>query len=136
MPDEVWALSETDKEERIQIDSDLCRLDERYFLRGVAYIPVNGTDKSYGWGVWAEVSEEHFFEYVENYEIDNSSTPTFNGKVANQISSYNNTLNLPVEIKLGNETQRPTFIFNDQNHLLTEEQINGICIEKVHSFSE
>ncbi len=134
MPDEVWALSEAEKEERTQIDTDLCRLDERYFLRGVAYIPVTGTEKSYGWGVWVEVPEENFFEYVENYENDNSSIPTFKGLVANKIPSYESTLNLPVQVQLGNETQRPTFTFTDQTHLLTQEQLSGICIEKVHSF--
>ncbi|OGO75536.1 MAG: hypothetical protein A2203_11090 [Chromatiales bacterium RIFOXYA1_FULL_46_5] len=75
MPDEIWNLSQTEKEERAQIDSDLCRLDDRYFIRGIAYLPVNETDKSYGWGIWAEVPEADFFEYEKNYEEDNSSKP-------------------------------------------------------------
>jgi len=135
MPDEVWALSEAEKNDRTQIDSDLCRLDERYFLRGVAYIPVINSEKSYGWGVWVEVSEQNFFEYVDNYENDNSSRPSFPGVVANKIPSYENTLSLTVQVQLGNETQRPTFTFIDKEHLLTQEQVNGISIEKVHSFS-
>jgi hypothetical protein len=37
-------------------------------------------------------------------------------------------------VKLGDETQRPTFYFKDSNHALTEEQASGISIEKVHTF--
>jgi len=135
MPDDVWSLPNEERESRAEIDSDLCRLDDRYFLRGVAYIPVLGVDKCYGWGFWAEVSEDSFIEYVEAYEQDNSSKPRFTGFVANQISFYENTLGLELEVKLGDETQRPTFYFKDSNHALTEEQASGISIEKVHTFS-
>lgn len=135
MPDEIWNLPPIEKEERAQIDSDLCILDDRYFIRGVAYLPVNETDKSYGWGIWAEVPEENFFEYAKNYEEDNSSKPKFSGLVANQIPSYENTIGLELAVQLGNETQRPEFYFTNTVHLLTKEQTEGISIEKVHSYS-
>ena len=135
MPDEIWDLSKTEKEERAQIDSDFCRLDDRYFIRGVAYLPISETDKSYGWGIWAEVPQEHFFEYVKCYEEDNSAKPNFSGLVANKIPSYENTIGLELLVRLGDETQRPEFYFTNPAHLLTKEQTNGISIEKVHSFS-
>ena len=135
MPDDIWNLSPIEKEERAQIDSDLCRLDNRYFIRGVAYLPVNGTDHCYGWGIWAEVPQEDFFDYVENYEEDNSTKPKFSGLVANVIPSYENTIGLELTVQLGSETQRPEFYFTDPMHLLTKEQAEGISIEKVHSFS-
>lgn len=134
MPDEIWALTEKQRNERARIDSDLCQLDDRFFIRGVAYIPVCNTDKSYGWGIWAEVPEDEFFKYFENYELDNSSKPSFEGVVANQIGEYNDSLNLRVDIQLGNETQRPTFFFKESSHLLSKEQQSGISIERVHSF--
>ncbi|MFO1370745.1 MAG: DUF2199 domain-containing protein [Marinagarivorans sp.] len=136
MPDEIWELSESEREERTQIGSDLCRLDERYFIRGVAYFPVIDTDKSYGWGIWAEVHQDNFFEYVKSYNEDNSSKPAFSGKAANQIPSYENTLGLELNVKLGNETQRPTLFFTRKDHSLTKEQSEGIAIEKVHGFGE
>ena len=73
MPDDIWNLSPIEKEERAQIDSDLCRLDNRYFIRGVAYLPVNGTDHCYGWGIWAEVPQEDFFNYLENQYLGHPS---------------------------------------------------------------
>lgn len=135
MPDEIWALSKPEREERARIDSDLCRLDERYFIRGVTYIPVLETDQFYGWGIWAEIPEENFFEYVKNYEEDNSSKPRFSGIVANEIPSYSNTIGLELSVQLGNATQRPTFYFTGTSHLLEKEQTQGISLEKVHGFS-
>ena len=76
-----------------------------------------------------------FFDYVENYEEDNSTKPKFSGLVANVIPSYENTIGLELTVQLGSETQRPEFYFTDPMHLLTKEQAEGISIEKVHSFS-
>lgn len=135
MPDEIWDLSKKERGKRSEIDSDLCRLDDRYFIRGVAYIPVIDTENFYGWGIWVEVPEDSFFDYVESYEDDNSSKPRFSGLVANKIPFYDETIGLKVEVQLGNETQRPNFFFVGDNHLLSSEQSKGISIEKVHSFS-
>jgi hypothetical protein len=33
LPDEVWALSEPEKAARTKYDSDLCKLDDRHFIR-------------------------------------------------------------------------------------------------------
>lgn len=135
MPDEIWSLSKKDRNKRAQVDSDLCRLDDRCFIRGVAYIPVIDTENSYGWGIWVEVPKDRFFDYVESYEDDNSVKPRFTGLVANRIPFYDETIGLTVEVQLGDETQRPTFFFVGDSHLLSSEQSTGITIEKVHSFS-
>ena len=136
MPDEIWELSAIEREDRSQIDTDLGRLDERYFIRGVAFIPVSGTEEYFGWGIWVEVPQEKFFNYAKNYQEDNSETPRFQGLVANQMPSYENTLGLEVSVQLGSDTERPTFYFKDRGHLLYSEQGNGISIEKVHGYSK
>ena len=136
MPDEIWGLSETEREERAQIDSDLGRLDERYFMRGVAYLPILETDEFFGWGIWVEVPQKKFFDYVDKYNEDNSGTLGFIGLVANQIPSYDNTLGLEVTVQLGSDTQRPTFLFMDKDHLLFSEQSRGVSIERVHGFNK
>jgi len=135
MPDEIWNLSDVEREKRAQIDSDLCRLDDRYFIRGVAYVPVNNSDKQYGWGIWAEVYHDDFFEYFKEYEKDNSHKPKISGMVANQIPSYENTIGLELAVQLGNETQRPVFFFSNKTHELTNDQNTGISLERVHAFS-
>jgi len=135
LPDDIWNLTEEEKLAKAKVSSDLCSLDERYFLRGVAYIPVNGLTQAFGWGIWAEVSPEQFFEYAKSYEEDNSDKRPFPGKAANHISPYENTVGLDLQVQLGSTTQRPTFIFTDNKHPLTCEQANGISLEKVQSFN-
>lgn len=135
MPDEIWNLNEDERSERAKIKPDLCRLDNRYFLRGVAYLPVMGTDKDFGWGIWAEISEEKFFEYVKNYSEDNSGVQPYLGKVANSLPYYPETLGIVLHVQLGDETQRPAFIISEPGHLLTKEQLSGIALERVHEFN-
>ena len=136
MPDEIWDLSSDDREARTKIDDDLCRLDNRYFLRGVANLAVKGTNKEFGWGIWVEVPQEKFFEYIENYNSDNSAVASFSGTVANNLPFHPKTMGIAAEVQLGNETQRPTFKIVEPSHLLTQEQINGITLERVHEFNK
>lgn len=136
MPDEIWGLSEKEREHRAIIDNDLCRLDDRYFIRGVAYVPVIDSDQSYGWGIWAEIDIEDFTFYNANYHNDNSKAERFIGKIANDLPSYKKTtMGVSVEVQLGNETQRPTFYCRDYAHLLAQEQRKGIPLSRVHEFS-
>jgi hypothetical protein len=136
MPDEIWDLDDDEFEERVKIDSDLGRLDDRYFIRGVAFFPVQLTDKKFGWGIWAEVTKEKFFEYVENFDHDNTASKPFKGKVANRLPQYQESLGLTLTVQLGSETERPIFTITDVSHELAIEQINGITLEKVHEFNK
>lgn len=136
MPDEIWDLSEQEREARTITDNDLCRLDDRYFIRGVAYVPVLDSDQSYGWGIWVEVDIKDFKLYNENYDNDNSNLPSFTGKIANALPNYKKeTTGVSVEIKLGNETQRPTLFCRDYAHPLAQEQRDGIPLRRVHEFN-
>ena len=137
MPDDIWDLDEEERESRAITDNDLCRLDDRYFIRGVAYIPVHEAEKSYGWGVWVEVDIEDFMFYEKNYDNDNSDTSCFIGKIANSLPEYKKeTIGVSVDVQLGNETQRPTFYCRDYAHPLAQEQKNGIPLARVHQFND
>ncbi|RDX38949.1 DUF2199 domain-containing protein [Vibrio campbellii] len=135
MPDEIWELSDEIRDERAKIHSDLCRLDSRYFIRGVLYLPVHAVKKCFGWGVWVEVSQGDFFNYFEKFDLDNSNESPFSGAVANSLPSYPETRGMKVQVRLGDSTQRPTFQGMEKGHLLTKEQENGISIERVHVFN-
>lgn len=134
MPDELWELEEGT--EGVFMTEDLASYHEKYFIRGIAFIPIRGSDESYGWGVWAQVSKEDFLFYVNNYERDNSSYPRFSGILANTLSVYNEiTLGLSLEIQLEDEKNRPTFYFRETKHRLSHDQREGVEMHDVERFS-
>ena len=132
MPDAVWDLSDEEYESQVRIDSDKCIYQDKHFLRGVAYIPIKDCVESFGWGVWVEVDESDFFNYMKKYDQDNSNEPVFIGLIANEIPKHENTLGLKVEVQLGDEDQRPTLTVKDKQHQLYTDQRLGITLEKVH----
>jgi len=133
LPDEVWALSEPERATRAKYDSDLCRLDNRYFIRCILPVPLTDQNEAFCWGAWAEVSEQTFYRYVELYEVDGSSEPSHPGRLANALSPYGQTLGVPVLVQFGDPTKRPglTALVNDHS-LLAREQRLGIDAERHH----
>ena len=134
MPDAIWRISPAERLARAQIDADLCKLDDRYFLRGIIRIAIQGSDKSFEWGVWAEVQGEDFFSYVRTYERDNSRRKPFLGILANEMAGYSKTRGLPLSIQLGTATQRPTLTVGSSGHPLGQDQHEGYPLERVHEF--
>jgi len=133
LPDEVWALSDPEKATRAKYDSDLCRLDERYFVRGILPLPLIDGVGNFCWGAWAEIEPAAFFRYVELYETDGSNEPPCAGKLANDLSVYGETIGVPILVQFGDPTTRPTFtVVSDDNSLLAREQRQGIDTARHH----
>ena len=134
MPDDIWNLNEEDAAD-VQVHSDLCRLGERYFIRGVAFLPVQDSEESFGWGLWVEVEKQYFMTYSDHYDKDNSDVPAFSGVIANHIPYYPETIGVEVMVQLGTETQRPTFEISSADHPLYNEQAEGVPIQRLHEFN-
>ncbi|GAA3961354.1 DUF2199 domain-containing protein [Allohahella marinimesophila] len=134
MPDAIWRISPAERMARAQIDADLCKLDDRYFLRGVLRIAIEGSDRFFEWGVWVEVPGEDFFAYVRAYERDNSRKQPFLGILANEMAGYTGTRGLAVTVQLGTATQRPAITVADTEHSLGQDQRQGYALERVHEF--
>lgn len=60
MPDDAWALPEAERAARSHCDADLCKLDDRYFIRCILRVPFTERVGYFGWGVWAEVALTDF----------------------------------------------------------------------------
>jgi hypothetical protein len=133
LPDEVWAIPEEERGERAKFDSDLCRLGERYFFRGVLFVPFNEQAGEFGWGVWVEVSEDAFQRYVALYDADGRSEPPVSGTIANDIPTYPATLGLPVRVQFQTSSSRPIFLLAEDNeHPLAVEQAKGMSHRRYH----
>jgi hypothetical protein len=137
LPDDVWAIPEEEREAAAKFTSDLCQLDERYFIRCLLPVPFKEREGYYGWGVWAEVSWPIFQRYLEIYEEDATGEPSVQGKLANQVPVYEPTVGLPVVIKFGISSQRPTLQFPaGANHQFALEQSQGMSEVRYHEVLE
>jgi len=133
LPDIVWAISEEERDQRAKWTTDLCQMDEKYFIR--CLLPIAFTDQPgyYGWGVWAQVEWPTFQRYLELYETDGTTEPPVTGVLANEIEAYGETIGLPVTIQFGSDSQRPTISFAEsERHCLARETAVGMSYARYH----
>jgi hypothetical protein len=133
LPDVVYAMDEPTRTKRAVCSVDLCAVDgARYFVRGVLYLPVRGRDEPFGWGVWAEISREAFNRCVERWEDpQQGSEPPFEGRLANRLPEYTDTVGLVVDAQLTGLKTRPVFALRDSDHALAVDQRDGIDLVRV-----
>jgi len=137
-PDVVWQMKSKERQARSRENDDLCILapggedrKERHFIRGVILLPLNQR-KSWGIGIWAEVSRSNFAYYRKHYYDDGRSFPRFPGRLANDVQCIG-TLGRRIEVQLTYGKRRPTFWFPPQaKHLLASLQVSGISQELLH----
>lgn len=133
LPDVVWAIPESERPGRAKFNSDLCQLDDRFFIRCLLKVPFNEQPGYFGWGVWVEVAASDFHRYIELYDKDASGEPAIRGLIANEIPAYPSTLGIPVLVQFQDSNSRPAVqIPATTNHLLATDQINGLDNERYH----
>src|SRR5262249_34861713 len=108
-------------------------LGDRFFIRAVLHVPFSEAEGDFCWGVWAEVERPAFKRYVELYDQDASREPPFAGTLANALPSYDDTLELPVQIQFQIQTRRPSVrVLPNASSRLAVEQQNGIDNARYH----
>lgn len=136
-PDPIIALSKEEREERCKESDDICVINrERYFVRGLLPLPVEGRDRPYRIGIWAEVDEESYQRIHNLWSDENqSSEPPFQATLANDLPNHNNALGLRAQLKLSGPTTRPDIIVTDVSHALFEEQNKGISSHRAYEYT-
>lgn len=130
-PDDIWALSPADKEARATDSDDLCDLDnQRFFVRGVLFIPLTDRDELWGLGIWAEVPEEDFLTYLANFE-DSEGLESFEGTVANHLAIFPGALGTRVRLHFGDNTKRPSLSAAAESSL-GQAQLMGMTDAELH----
>ena len=131
LPDAYHVLDEGERTRRGEADSDLCRLDDRRFIRGTVCLPILGEGRSFCWGVWAEIARTSFKRYLELFSDPlQNREPPFSGHLANELPGYSSTLGLEMRITLVSETERPQFTVLTDHNLAVEQGV-GIRLERV-----
>ncbi len=92
LPDDVFALSEDERERATEHGEDWCILRTgapRYFVRALLEIPVPELETYFGYGLWAELDEAGF-ERIRALWDDPSGAdePPFAARLANELAPY------------------------------------------------
>jgi hypothetical protein len=127
----VHEVPEAERASRVRLGTDLCIIDdELFFIRCMLLVPIRGTDRRFGWGVWSSLSETNFQRYNEHYDDDISDWPPMFGWLSNLMSGYPDTLSLELSVQGQVKGQRPTLTVQTMDHPLAEDQRNGITLDR------
>ena len=81
-------VPEEEREARIQVNEDLCRIrladDETqfsYFIRVILEIPIKGATEPFMWGVWVSQSQDSFERYRETFDQNQPEEQSFGSGV-------------------------------------------------------
>lgn len=133
LPDDVWAIPASLREEEARFTDDLCQYGDRHFIRGLLLVPLPDMASDFGWGVWAEVDAAVFQRYHDLYDTDGSFEPLHSGTLANSLPGYASSLEMPVNIRFRDATQRPLFrLLERDQSVLAIEQRTGISSARYH----
>lgn len=136
LPDDVWALPEAERVQRATWDSDLCKMDDRYFIRCTLHVPFAQREGDFVWGVWVEVAEPDFARFIELYDGDGRSEPPKRGTLANAIAGYEDAAREPVSIQFGTISGRPEATTDAQSQSsLAVDQHRGIDNARYHTLA-
>lgn len=133
LPDDIWALGQEVREEKLEWSTDDCFHEDRWFLRGVLQVPFNFGSGCWGWGVWAEVDQAVVHKLWALGDSDGSNEPREEGKLACAIPVFTDSLGLPLEVQFGPGDKRPLFFLPFHSpHPLALEQREGISESRYH----
>jgi len=109
LPDDVWAIPESERARHGYSSGDICDIDGRCFLRGVLEIPLMDRDDHFGWGVWVEAERAVLERYAAIWSEDARTEPPRVGVLANVVPGFEDAANEQLTIHFGNASNRPTF---------------------------
>jgi hypothetical protein len=128
-PDKYVKLAENERGSRALIGSDQCIIDSQwFFLRGILEIPIIGNDESFLWGLWVSVLEGVFNEISECWELEGREKDhgPYNGRLANSLPVYPETLDIEINVNLQPVSVRPLFVIEDAHHPMAMQQQSGV----------
>ena len=137
LPDEIFKLSDEDRDTRCRLIDELAILDEtRFFIRGVLPLPVRHRTRPYHLGLWAEVSREDFTRIFELWGDPAQSTePALSGSLATAVPLHPETIGLRVAIQLVGTNLRPVLFLVPLEHSLFHEQSRGIHVHRAFEYA-
>ena len=140
LPDPIFRIDEAERDERAWVGDDSAvlrdRETERFFVRALLELPVEGEDGYFGYGSWIEVSPADFEALGELWhDEDGWRSEPFAGTLANELLPYAFTEGLPVQIRLRDVKLLPLVELDESDHELVRAQRNGISAHRAHQLA-
>lgn len=140
LPDPIFRIEEPDREERARVGEDSAVLRdgdvERFFIRALLELPIEGEDGYFGYGSWIEVTPADFETLGELWhDEDGWRSGPFAGTLANELHPYAFTEGLPVQVRLRDVRLLPLVELDDTDHELVRAQQNGISAHRAHQLA-
>lgn len=132
-PGDYLAVPRGQRERRCKFTDDGGIIDgRRYYIRGVALVPVRDTDDQFAWGLWVRVSRKDFERYRTLWNADGSNEPPFSAQLSVEDNpGYEGLDGHEVEVRLRSASERPSFQLVESEHRLSREQREGITLHRV-----
>ncbi|AQU79538.1 DUF2199 domain-containing protein [Planococcus faecalis] len=139
VPDYCEDIPEEEWESRIEMNEDLCIVDdEHFFIRGAIEIPVTDDEGPFIWDIWVSLSESNFeltTEYWATEGRERKLDPMF-GWLSTSIPCYPETLELKTMVHTRSVGMRPFIELEPTSHPMAIEQRNGITMDRIKKIAE
>lgn len=109
------------------LTQDLCKLDGHSYFRGVLQLPIQGSDKVFGYGAWGTLSEENWLAYQNNAATGAPFDGAFTW-IANSLPTFETSEFLPAEMVVQPDGLRP-LILPHEGTPLHRAQSEGITFD-------
>ncbi|RAN77476.1 DUF2199 domain-containing protein [Bacillus sp. SRB_331] len=138
-PDYFYYIPEEELESRVEMDEDLCVIDDEYFfMKGCIEIPVLDGEGPFIWDVWVSLSETNFqktLDYWETKGRENELEPMF-GWLSTQLPCYPDTVSLKTMVHTREIGYKPYIELELTDHPLSIEQKDGIKLDRIQEIAE
>ncbi|MDX6485282.1 MAG: hypothetical protein QOF43_435 [Gaiellaceae bacterium] len=126
LPDAIHALTDEEREKRAWLSDDFAVLDdEHFYVRGLLDIPIPELEARFGYGIWAEVTQEEFLQLMGRWNDPVQPEP-LEAVLANELSPYAGTAGLRVLFRPVSADRLPAVTLLDADHELVADQQRGI----------
>jgi len=136
-PEPIDQIPEIDRPEKVKQSDDLASIGyDRFFVRCVLPLPVEGRANPYSLGVWAEVTEQDFFKIIDLWnEPEQAQEPAFDATLQNRIPHLQETCGLHVLLQLTGPKTRPRLTVPPSEHELHAQQCRGITPHMANEYT-
>lgn len=110
-----------------KLNTDLCRVDDHRFIRCILPFLIQGSDEVFHFGVWASVTAENFYAYIDNW-TDGAPFDGCFGWLMNDLPGFDHE-DVACDLRPGPEGQRPQMFAHD-GPIHTAQQ-NGITFDQL-----